>query len=46
MAYVKNEGFNLNTMTTTLKYITSCDVLGLIESSHGSYFGHAFLKTC
>jgi len=46
MAYVKNEGSNLNTMTTTVKYIISCDVLGLIESSHNSYFGHAFFKAC
>jgi hypothetical protein len=28
-AYVKNEIFNLNTMTTTLKSIISCDTLGL-----------------
>ncbi len=31
-------------MITTLKSTISCDVLHLIESSHGSYFGHAFFK--
>jgi len=29
IVYVKDEGYNLNTMTTTLKSIVSCDVLGL-----------------
>jgi hypothetical protein len=46
MAYVKNEGSNFKTMTTALKSIVSCDVLGLIERSHDSYFGHAFFKVC
>jgi hypothetical protein len=46
MAYVKNEKSNLNIMTTALKSIVSCDVLGLIENSHDNYFGHAFFKTC
>ncbi len=45
IAYVKDEGFNLNTMTTTLKLVLSCDVLGLEESFHGICFGHAFSKT-
>jgi hypothetical protein len=30
--YVKDEGSNLNTMTTTLKSIVSRDMLGLEES--------------
>jgi hypothetical protein len=29
VAYVKDEGFNLNIMTTTLKSIVSCDVFSL-----------------
>ncbi len=33
-------------MTTTLKSITSCDVLGLEESFLGICFGHAFSKAC
>jgi hypothetical protein len=32
IAYVKDEGSNLNTMTITLKSIISCDMLGLEES--------------
>jgi hypothetical protein len=32
-------------MATTLKSALSCDVLGLEESFHGIYFGHAFSKT-
>jgi hypothetical protein len=31
VAYVKNEGFNLNFMTIALKLVVSCDVLGLEE---------------
>jgi hypothetical protein len=30
--YVKDEGSNLNIMTTTLKSIVSCDMLGLEEN--------------
>jgi hypothetical protein len=43
--YVKDEGFNPNTMITTLKLVLSRDVLGLEESFHGTCFGHAFFKT-
>ncbi len=32
IVYVKDEGSNLNTMTTVLKSIVSCDMLGLEES--------------
>ncbi len=46
IVYVKDEGFNLNTMTTTLKSIVSCDMLGLEENFQGICFGHAFFKTC
>jgi hypothetical protein len=42
IAYVKDEGFNMNIMTTTLKSIVSCDMLGLEESFQGVCFGHAF----
>ncbi len=33
IVYVKDEGFNLNTMTITLKSIVSCDVLGLTKKN-------------
>jgi hypothetical protein len=32
IAYVKNEGFNLNIMTITLKYIISYDIWSLAKS--------------
>jgi hypothetical protein len=32
IAYVKDEGSNLNTMTIALKSIVKCEVLGLDES--------------
>ncbi len=46
IAYVKDEGSNLNTMTTTLKSIVSCDMLGLEENFQDTYFGHVFSKAC
>jgi hypothetical protein len=33
-------------MSTTLKSIVSCDILGLEESFQGTCFGHAFSKAC
>jgi len=30
IAYVKNEGSNLNTMIVGLKYVIRCDILGLV----------------
>jgi hypothetical protein len=44
IAYVKNEGLNLTTMTTTLKSIVKCEVLGLDESFQGTCFGHVFSR--
>ncbi len=46
IVYVKDEGSNLNTMTTTLKSIVSYDMLGLEESFQSTCFGHAFSKAC
>jgi hypothetical protein len=46
IAYVKDEGFNLNTITTTLKSIVSCDVLNLEENFQKTCFGHAFFIAC
>jgi hypothetical protein len=36
IAYVKDEGTNLNFMTTTLKSIVNCEVLSLEESFNGT----------
>jgi hypothetical protein len=44
IAYVKNEGFTLNTMTIALKSIVSCDILGLAKRFQSSCFSHAFFK--
>jgi hypothetical protein len=41
-----NEGSNLNAMTSTLKFIVSCETLSLQKKFHGTYFGHAFSKAC
>jgi hypothetical protein len=46
IAYVKDQGTNLNFMTTTLKFVVNCEVLRLEESFNGIYFGRAFSKTC
>jgi hypothetical protein len=45
IAYVKDEGANLNVMTTTLKFVVNCEVLGMEESFQGTCFSHAFSKT-
>ncbi len=45
IAYVKYESVNFNSMTTTLKFVVDCEVLGLEESFNGICFGHAFCKT-
>ncbi len=44
--YVKDEDANLNTMIITLRSIVTCETLGVMESFHGTYFGHAFFKAC
>jgi hypothetical protein len=36
----------LNAMTMTLKFVVSFEILGLDESFQGTWFGHAFFKTC
>ncbi len=45
IAYVKDEGSNLNIMTIALKYVLKCEVLGLDESFQGTCFGHVFSTT-
>ncbi len=46
IAYVKNNQFNLSAMTTTLKFIVSCEVMGLEENFQGNYFDLRFFKAC
>ncbi len=33
-------------MTTALKSVVSCDMLGLKESFQGIFFGHVVFKAC
>jgi hypothetical protein len=42
IAYVKDEGSNLNTLTNALKSIVKCETLKLEERFQGTYFGHVF----
>jgi hypothetical protein len=45
IAYVKDEGSNLNVMIIALKSIVKCEVLSLDESFEDSIcFGHVFLR--
>jgi hypothetical protein len=41
---VKDEGANMNTMTTTLKSIVNYESLSVMECSQGTYFEHACSK--
>jgi hypothetical protein len=45
-AYVKDEGFNLNSMIIVLKSIVNCESFELEENFQGICFGHVFSKTC
>jgi len=40
----KMKGKNLNVVTSALKSIVKCEILGLDESFQGTCFGHAFFK--
>ncbi len=46
ITFVKDEGVNLNVMTSTPRFIMSCDILRLEESFNGSCFRHVFFKAC
>jgi len=46
IAYVKDEGSNLNTLTNALKFVIKCETLGLEERFQGTCFGHVFSKVC
>jgi hypothetical protein len=46
IAYVKDEGSNLNTMTIILKFVVKCELFGFGESFQGTCFSHVFSKAC
>ncbi len=46
IAYVKDEGSNLNTLTNASKFVFKCETLGFEESFQGTCFGHVFSKVC
>ncbi len=46
ITYVKDEGGNLSTMTTTLTSVVSCEVLGLATPFVGACWGHVMSKCC
>jgi hypothetical protein len=46
IAYVKDEGSNLNIMTITFKFVVKCEVLDLNKSFQGVFLGNVFSKTC
>jgi hypothetical protein len=46
LAYVKDEGSNLQTYANVLNYVVSCVNLAMMEPFDGSCFGHALPKVC
>ncbi len=46
LAFVKDEGSNLQTYASALTSIISCNNLGLLEPFDGIFFRHALLKVC
>lgn len=46
LAYVKDEGANLNTMATALKFAVKCKLLEIDEPYHGTCFMQVISKAC
>ncbi len=46
LAYVKEEGYNLQTCASALTFVGSCDFLALLKSFDGLCLGHALSKVC
>ncbi len=46
IVYIKDEGSNINAMTSVLKSIVNCESFGLEQSFQGTRFGHVFSKAC
>jgi hypothetical protein len=44
LCYVKDEGINLGTMTMALKFMISCEVLGLVTAFDNVCFEHTMRK--
>jgi hypothetical protein len=44
IAYVKDEGSNLNAMSIALKVVVNCESFGLKENFQGTCSGHVFSK--
>jgi len=42
--FIKDEGTNLGTTATTLRFVVTCEALKLDVPFDGSYFGHAMNK--
>ena len=46
LAYVKDEGVDLNMLATSLKFVVKCKPLEIDEPYHGTCFGHVMFKAC
>ncbi len=46
ITYIKDEGSNLYSMTTILKFVVKFEVFSLDENFQSSYFGHDLSKAC
>jgi len=46
IAYVKDEGINLNSFIIALTSIMSCELLQLLQPFVGFYFNHVMFKAC
>jgi len=46
IAYVKDEGFTLNSLKTAFTFIVSCEPLQLVQPFASVYFGHVTSKIC
>jgi hypothetical protein len=46
LAYVKDEGVNMQSYAIVLTFVVLCKTLGMLEPFHGSCFGHALSKVC
>ncbi len=44
IAYLKNEGFNLQSCAIALNSMVSCKSLNMLKCFHGFYFGHTLSK--
>jgi hypothetical protein len=45
IAYVKDEGSNVNTLINALKSVVKCETLGLENNFQKTCFGHVFFQS-